>query len=118
MTSQGLFEPQVMYFRMTNSPATFQSLMSSIFADLIARNKVVVYMDDILIYTANLEHHCVIVCEVLGRLREYDLYLKPSKCDFEWQEIEYLGMIIQPGEVQMDPSKVTAVHDWTTPSTL
>ena len=75
-------------------------------------------MDDILIYTSNLDHHHVIVREVLGRLREYDLYLKPSKCAFEKQEIEYLGMIIQPGEVQMDPGKVAAVCDWTTLSTL
>ena len=51
-------------------------------------------MDDILIYTADLDHHCVIVQEVLGRLREYDLYLKPLKCAFKQQEIEYLGMII------------------------
>ena len=83
-----------MYFGMTNSPATFQSLMSSIFADLITRSKVVVYMDNILIYTADLDHHHIIVCEVLSHLREYNLYLKPSKCAFEQQEIEYLGMII------------------------
>ena len=93
-TSRGLFKPQVMYFGMTNSPATFQSLMNSIFANLIARSEVAIYMDDILIYTSDLDHHRVIVCKVLGRLREYDLYLKPSKCAFEKQEIEYLGMII------------------------
>ena len=103
---------------MTNSPATFQSLMNSIFADLIARSEVAVYMDDILIYTSNLDHHRIIVREVLGHLREYDLYLKPSKCAFKNQEIEYLGMIIRPGEVRMDPGKVTAVRNWTTPSTL
>ena len=54
----------------------------------------------------------------MGRLHEYDLYLKPSKCAFEQQEIEYLGMIIRPGEVWMDPGKVSTVRDWTTLSTL
>jgi hypothetical protein len=92
--------------------------MNSIFADLIAKGEVAVYMDDILIYTAELLHHRRIVCEVLKRLEHYDLYLKPEKCDFEKEEIEYLGMIIKPGEVQMDPGKVAAVKDWPTPTIL
>jgi RNase H-like domain found in reverse transcriptase len=55
---------------------------------------------------------------VLKRLQHYDLYLKPEKCDFEKEEIEYLGMIIKPGEVKMDKGKVAAVADWPTPTTL
>jgi hypothetical protein len=51
-------------------------------------------------------------------LQEHDLYLKPEKCEFEKQEMEYLGMIIRPGEVRMDPGKVAAVKDWPTPTTL
>ncbi len=117
-TSRGLFEPQVMYFGMTNSPATFQALMNSVFADLIAQNEVAVYMDDILIYSRDIVHHRDMVREVLKRLQQYDLYLKPEKCDFEKQEIEYLGMIIRPGEVRMDPGKVSAVKDWPTPMNL
>ena len=65
MTNEGLYEPRVMYFGMTNSPTTFQALMNSIFADLIAQGEVAVYMDDILIYTAELDHHCEVVCKVL-----------------------------------------------------
>jgi hypothetical protein len=107
-----------MYFGMTNSPATFQALMNSVFADLIAKGEVAVYMDDILIYTAELLHHHRIVHEVLKRLKHYDLYLKPEKCDFEKEENEYLGMIIKPGEVWMDPGKVAAVRDWPTPTIL
>jgi hypothetical protein len=103
---------------MTNSPATFQSLMNSVFADLIAIGVVAVYMDDILIYTPTLVEHRKIVREVLQRLQDHDLYLKPEKCEFEKQEIEYLGMIIRPGEVCMDPGKVSAVRDWPTPTTL
>jgi Reverse transcriptase (RNA-dependent DNA polymerase) len=61
VTDRGLFEPRVMYFGMTNSPATFQALMNSVFADLIAKGEVAVYMDDILIYSAELGHHRKIV---------------------------------------------------------
>ena len=75
------------------SPVTQWPLIGRILT-LIARSEVAVYMDNILIYTTDLNHHCIIVCEVLGRLREYDLYLKPSKCAFKQQEIKYLGMII------------------------
>src|ERR1700761_761561 len=106
-----------MYFGMTNSPATFQAFMNLVFADLIAKGKVAVYMDNILIYK-DLKEHCQVVCEVLKMLQHYDLYLKPEKCEFEKDTMEYLGMIIHPGEVQMDPDKVAAVKDWPTPTTL
>ena len=103
---------------MTNSPATFQALMNSVFADLIAKGEVAVYMDDILIYSPGLKEHRQVVCKVPKRLEHYDLYLKPEKCDFKKDSIEYLGMIISPGEVRMDPGKVSAVKDWPTPTTL
>ena len=64
-TNRGLFEPKVMFFGLTNSPATFQSLMNSVFADLVAKGVVAVYLDDILIFTADLEEHRKIVKEVL-----------------------------------------------------
>ena len=103
---------------MTNSPATFKALMNSVFADLIAKGEVAVYMDDILIYSKHLKKHRQVVQEVRERLEHYDLYLKPKKCKFEKDLMEYLGMIIHPGEVQMDPGKVAAVKDWPTPTTL
>jgi hypothetical protein len=118
ITNRMEVEPTVMGFGMTNSPATFQSLMNSVFADLIATGVVAVYMDDILIYTPTLAEHRKIVRKVLQRLQDHDLYLKPEKCEFEKQEIEYLGMIIRQGEVCMDPGKVSAVRDWPTPTTL
>jgi hypothetical protein len=118
ITNRGLAEPTVMGFGFHNAPATFQALMNSMLVDLIAQAEVAVYMDDILIYSRNLEHHRKIVCKVLRRLQEHDLYLKPEKCEFEKQEMEYLGMIIRPGEVRMDPGKVAAVKDWPTPTTL
>ena len=75
-------------------------------------------MDDILIYSKHLKEHHQVVQEVLKRLEHYDLYLKPEKCEFEKDSMEYLGMIIQPREVQMDPGKVAAVRDWPTPTML
>ena len=117
-TNRGLFEPRVMFFGLTNSPATFQALMNSIFADLIAAGKVAVYLDDILIFTQTLEEHRKIVQEVLKRLQEHDLYLRPEKCEFEKEEIEYLGLVIRQGEVRMDPAKVQAVKEWPEPKNL
>lgn len=117
-TNRGLFEPRVMFFGLTNSPATFQALMNSIFGDLIAAGKVAVYLDDILIFSDTREEHRRVTHEVLRRLQEHDLFLRPEKCKFEQTEIEYLGLVIRQGEVSMDPIKVQAVRDWPTPTEL
>ena len=85
--------------------------MNAIFADLIAAGKVAVYLDDILIFSNDLEEHRRMVREVLTRLEKHDLYLRPEKCEFEQQQIEYLGLIISEGEVRMDLVKVAAVRD-------
>ncbi|GLB45807.1 putative retrotransposable element tf2 155 kda protein type 1-like [Lyophyllum shimeji] len=90
-TNRGLFEPLVMFFRLTNSPATFQTMMNDIFRDLITQGVVCVYLDDILIYTKTLEEHQRITRIDLDRLREHRLFLKPEKCKFERTEIEYSG---------------------------
>ena len=82
-TNWGMFEPLVMFFGLTNSPATFQTMMNDIFADLIAEGQVIIYLDDILIFTKTLEEHRRIVRRVLEKLRNHKLYLKPEKCEFE-----------------------------------
>lgn len=117
VTNRGLYEPRVMYFGLTNSPATFQSLMNHIFRDLIAQGVVAVYLDDIIIFTKELGKHREVVEEVLKRLREHDLYLKPEKCEFEKLEVEYLGLIISEDQTKMDPVKVKGIADWPTPTT-
>lgn len=90
-TNRGLFEPTVMFFGLTNSPATFQGFMNEIFKDLISEGHVVIYMDDILIFTENPQQHRIIVRKVLEILRKNKLYLKPEKCFFEQESVDELN---------------------------
>lgn len=83
--------------------------MNMIFADLIMGGKVAVYMNDILIYSADEATHRETMHEVLRRLEEYDLYLKPEKCKFDCDHIEYLSMIIESGCVSMNYGKTAAI---------
>jgi len=114
-TNRGLFEPLVMFFGMTNSPATFQTMMNNIFRTLIAEEIVVVYLDDILIFTETEEEHEQAVQRVLEVLAEHKLFLRPEKCEFHRKRIEYLGLVISENKVEMDPVKVAGVRDWPTP---
>jgi hypothetical protein len=115
-TNRGLYEPLVMFFGLTNSPATFQTMMNDIFADMISEGVVVVYLDDILIFTKDLEEHRKITRRVLQRLEENELFLREEKCEFEKTEIEYLGLIISEDHVGMDPVKVAGVAEWPEPT--
>jgi len=118
-TNQGLYEPSVMFFRLTNLPSTFQTMMDTIFHDLVLTNEVIIYMDDILIATINdPHHHHDIVHQVLYRLEEHDLYLKPEKCTFETPEVEYLRVIIGYRKIHMDPVKTQGVKTWEMPKNL
>ncbi|SJL17380.1 uncharacterized protein ARMOST_20930 [Armillaria ostoyae] len=114
-TNRGLFEPTVMFFRLTNSPATFQWMMNDIFKDLIANGKVTIYLDNILIFTKNLDEHRRIVRQVLQKMQEHKLFLKVEKCEFEVLETEYLSVIISEGSIRMDPVKVAGIAEWPTP---
>jgi len=104
-TNRGLFEPLVMFFGMTNSPATFQTMMNDI---------LVVYLDDILIFTKMEEEHVQVVQWMLQILKENKLFLCPEKCEFYKQRIEYLGLVISENKVSMDPVKVAGVQEWPT----
>jgi hypothetical protein len=115
-TNRGLFEPLVMFFGLTNSPATFQTMMNDIFRDLIAEGVVVVYLDDILIFTETIEQHREVTRRVLRLLEENQLFLKPDKCEFEKTKVEYLGVIISHNSVEMDPVKIAGVTEWPTPT--
>ena len=106
-----------MFFGLTNSPATFQKMMNNILKPLMDQGHVIVYLDDILIFTETLEEHRILTRKVLEILRKHHLTCKPEKCDFEQLEVEYLGHIISQGLVRMDPSKVEGVTTWPTPKT-
>jgi len=113
-TNQGLFEPLVMFFGMTNSLAIFQTMMNNIFQDLIAEGIIVVYLDDILIFTRTEEEHAKAIRRVLQVLQEHKLFLCPEKCEFCKKRIEYLGLIISENEVSIDLVKVEGVQEWST----
>jgi hypothetical protein len=116
ITPFSLYQPRVMFFGLTNSPATFQAMMNHIFQEEIREGWLVVYMDDLLIATKDdpiLHKQCIE--RVLQRLLDHDLYLKLSKCEFHKQRIEYLGVVLEHGQVQMDPTKVKGVADWNRP---
>jgi hypothetical protein len=117
-TNLGLFEPTVMFFGLTNSPATFQTMMNEYFRDLIRLLWVIIYMDDILIFSKTKEENIARTKQVLQRLKEHDLYLKPEKCTFWATEVEYLGMVVSENEIRMDPAKVTAIVKWPAPQTI
>jgi len=103
-----------MFFRMTNSPVTFQTMMNDIFRNLIAEGIVVVYLDNILIFTKTKEEHEQAVRWVLQVLKENKLFLYLEKCEFCKQRIEYLGLIISENKVSMDLVKVAGVQEWPT----
>jgi hypothetical protein len=117
-TNRGSFKPNVMFFGLLNSPTTFQTMMNSILQDLINDNVVIVYMDDILVYTEDLEYHQTIVGEVLKRLQSNDLFLKPDKCFFEKDGLECLGIIVSNNGIHMDPKKIEGIQDWPVPRTM
>jgi len=91
-------------------------MMDDIFNDLIMEGVVVVYLDDILIFTETLEEHQRVTQRVMELLRKHNLFLKPKKCKFEKTEVEYLRVIISQNSVKMDPVKVAGVTEWPTPS--
>ena len=90
-------------------------MMNNIFQNLIAEGIVVVYLDNILIFTKTEEKHAQVVRWVLQVLKESKLFLHPEKCEFYKQQIEYLGLVILENKVSMDPVKVAGVREWPTP---
>ena len=94
ITNHGLFEPHVMFFGLTNPPAMFQTMMNDLFRNLITKGVVIIYMDNILIYTKTFEEHRNITREVLKILHDNNLSMKPEKCEWEKTKIEYLGLVI------------------------
>jgi len=112
------FEPMVMFFGMTNSPVTFQAMMNEILRDLINEGKVVAFIDNILVETEIEEGHDEIVEEILKRLEENDLYIKPEKCVWKVQKIGFLGVVIGLNGIEMEKKKVDRVLSWPKPKNV
>ncbi|KAL0408150.1 UNVERIFIED_CONTAM: Retrovirus-related Pol polyprotein from transposon opus [Sesamum radiatum] len=115
VTRYGAFEFLVMPFGLTNAPATFCTLMNQVLHGFLDEF-VVVYLDDIVIYSQTLAEHVEHLRRVLARLREYELYAKVSKCSFAQETISFLGYIVERGRIRMDPKKVQAIKEWQPPS--
>jgi hypothetical protein len=116
-TRYGLYEFLVMSFGLTNAPAYFMYLMNSVFMPELDKF-VVVFIDDILVYSKNEEEHAGHLHVVLQRLREHHLYAKLSKCDFWLKEIKFLGHTISQAGIAIDPDKVQEVMNWKPPTTV
>lgn len=116
-THQGHYEWLVMPFGLTNAPATFQALMNTVFRPYL-RRFVLVFFDDILIYSKDWESHLQHLRCVLETMKEHRLYAKISKCSFGQERIEYLGHVVSAQGVEMYPSKISAIVDWPIPKTV
>ena len=116
-TRYGHFEYTVMPFGLTNAPAVFQHMANDIFRDFLDIF-IIVYLDDILIYSRTQEEHDMHVRQALQRLREYGLYAKLEKCNFDQRQVEFLGYTISSSGISMDPAKVKTVLDWKTPQSV
>lgn len=116
-THHGHYEFVVMAFGLTNAPATFQSLMNEVLCPFL-RRFVLMFFDDILIYSTFLAEHLQHIRAVSTTLRNHSLFLKCSKCSSAKRRVEYLGHFISKDGVAMDPAKIKAVQGWPTPGSV
>jgi hypothetical protein len=120
-------EPMVMFFGLTNSPEMFQMMMNTIFWCKVQEGWFSIFMDNGIIYTKQQpgkmeeQHqyqHRELIHRIFNILEKHDLYIKLEKCAFEQEEMEYLGVIIGKGKIQMDPKKLMAVANYAMPQNM
>src|SRR4051812_15919356 len=116
-TRYGLYEYTVMSFGLTNAPVTFMRLMNSVFMEYLDKF-VVVYIDDILVYSKTEEENAEHLRLVLTKLREHRLYAKFSKCEFWLHELVFLGHVFSTKGVSIFPDKVQTILDWESPKSM
>jgi len=114
-THVGSYEPVVMFFGITNSPAMFQSMMNEILRDMISKGKVAAFVNDVLIGMETEEGHDELMEEVLKRLEENDLYMKLEKCAWKVQKVNFLGVVMGQRKIEMEEDKVVGVLNWPVP---
>ena len=108
----------VMFFGLTNSPAMFQAMMNDLLRDMVVEEKVAVFIDDVMIAMEMEKGHDEIVEEVLRRLEENDLFVKPEKCVWKIREVGFLGVVIGLDRVRIEKEKVQEVVDWPVPKNI
>ena len=118
LTNKGLFKPQVMYFRLCNSPETFQRMMKSIFWELLHEGILANYMDNFIISAKTMEELEERMIRFLKIAEKHNLYFKRSKCNFNMKEIPILGVIVGKGQVKMEQEKIKVVKEWKTPTRI
>ena len=116
--NKGLFKPQVMYFRLCNSPGTFQRMMNSIFQELLHEGVLDNYMDDFVIPARTMEELEEQTIQFLKIAEKHNLCFKRSKCDFKMEEIPILGVVVGKGQVKVEQEKIKAVKEWKTPTKI
>jgi hypothetical protein len=117
MTRYGQYEFTVMLFGLTNPPAYFMNLMNMVFMEELDKF-VIVFIDDILVYSRSAEEHGQHLGIVLGKLRDHQLYAKFSKCEFWLQKVSFVGHILTTEGVAVDPEKATTVANWRRPTSV
>ena len=100
-----------MFFGLTNLPAMFQTMMNELLRDLINTGKVAVVIDDMIVETEDEEGHNELVAEIIKRLEENNLYVKPEKCKWKMREVGFLGVVIGPKSIKMEEEKIKGVLD-------
>ena len=115
---EGSFEPTVIFFGLTNSPATFQAMMNDLLRDLVVEEKMAVFIDDVMVATETEEGHDEIMEEVLKRLEENDLFVKLEKCVWKVREVGFLGVLIGKDRVRMEKETVQGVIESLVPRSI
>jgi len=117
-TNKGLFEPLVMFFGLCNSPATFQNMMNDIFLMETDEGWILIYINNILIFSKEKEDLQKLTLQVLKKLQDNDLFVNLDKCTFKAKEVDYLGMIVSKNQIKIDLAKLEGIRDWPTPTTV
>lgn len=113
----GTFQFTVMPFGLSTAPATFQRMMNTIFFEMLDKG-VLIYLDDILVYSKNIEEHKILLDRVFYLLNLNKLYLKEKKCSLFLEKINFLGHVISKDGVSMESGKISVIQDWPTPQSV